>query len=231
MILTEQEIDAIQLEKSWKSALIEEFRKPYFFEIKQFLRKKKSEGKVIYPPSSQIFNAFNSTPLDKVKVVILGQDPYHGAGQAMGLCFSVPVGIAMPPSLVNIFKEIHQDAGLDIPKHGNLSYWASQGVLLLNSILTVEANNAASHAKAGWHFFTDAAIHAISKHNTGVVFMLWGNFARAKKALINAEKHFILESAHPSPLSAYNGFMGCKHFSQCNTILQQQNKAPIDWRI
>jgi uracil-DNA glycosylase len=184
----------------------------------------------VYPPGRLIFNAFAKTPFDRLKVVILGQDPYHGEGQAHGLSFSVPEGVSQPPSLVNIFKEIKNDLGIEPPRHGNLESWAEQGVFLLNAILTVRRAEAASHSKAGWASFTDAVIRNISEHKSGIVFLLWGNFARQKKSLIDLNKHFVLESAHPSPLSA-NGFFGCKHFSKTNSILQQQGLPAINWQI
>lgn len=220
----------VQIEESWKNALAEEFGKTYFSDIKQFLVREKSSGKVIFPPGSLIFNAFNKTPFDKVKVVILGQDPYHNPGEAMGLSFSVPKNVRIPPSLQNIYKEIQRDLGFAPPKHGDLSSWAEQGVLLLNAMLTVEANKAASHKDIGWQKFTDAVIHQISTQKSGVVFMLWGNFAKSKRALIDAGKHHILEAAHPSPLAG-NAFQGCSHFSRANVLLVQQGQNPIDWQI
>jgi uracil-DNA glycosylase len=222
----------IQLEESWKQPLIEQFGKPYFLELKRFLKDEKAQGKIIYPKGSQIFNAYNSTPFDAVKVVILGQDPYHGVGQAHGLCFSVQYGVKPPPSLVNIYKEIKNCyPDFQIPEHGNLQTWANQGVFLLNSILTVEANKAASHQKRGWEEFTNASIEALSKNKEGVIFLLWGNFAQQKAALIDERKHFILKAAHPSPFSVHNGFFGCGHFLKTNQILQQQNKQEIDWQL
>lgn len=220
-----------QLEESWKKVLAEEFVQPYFSELKAFLQAEKRAGKTIYPPGPLIFNAFNSTPFDKVKVVILGQDPYHGKGQAHGLCFSVPKGIKAPPSLVNIFKEIRNDLNLPIPRHGDLSYWASQGVFLLNTILTVEAKMPASHQGKGWETFTDRVIQVISEQRTGVVFLLWGRFAQNKAALIDAGKHHILKAPHPSPFSANTGFLGCKHFSRANALLKQQGLTPVDWSL
>lgn len=219
-----------QIEASWKNILRDEFQKDYFFKLKMFLIEEK-KSQVVFPPSPLIFNAFNFTPFDKVKVVILGQDPYHGPGQAHGLCFSVPNGIQKPPSLVNIFKEIHADLGLSIPKNGNLEKWAKQGVLLLNATLTVRAHQAGSHQKKGWEQFTDAAIASISKERTGVVFLLWGAYAQAKVALIDQSKHHILTSPHPSPLSVTRGFYGCKHFSKTNEFLRLQGKPEIDWGI
>lgn len=220
-----------QIEESWKIMMNDEFRKPYFTELKNFLLEEKKQGKVIYPPGSQIFSAFNHTPYDKVKVVIMGQDPYHGAGQANGLCFSVSTGIKPPPSLVNIFKELHDDLQLPIPQSGNLEKWADNGVLLLNASLTVRANEPNSHADKGWQIFTDAVIEKLSAERKGLVFLLWGKFAQAKENLIDASKHFILKAAHPSPFSAYNGFFGCRHFSKANELLMQQQAAPVDWRL
>jgi len=220
-----------KIEESWRKVLAEEFGKPYFAALKSFLMEEKRSGKIIYPPGSLLFNAFNTTPFDKVKVVILGQDPYHGPGQAHGLCFSVPKGIKPPPSLVNIFKEIKDDLDIPIPGHGDLSYWAKQGVFLLNAMLTVQANNPASHQGKGWEQFTDAVISKISAEKRGVVFMLWGRFAQNKAELIDSSKHFILKAAHPSPFSAYSGFMGCRHFSGANAILEQEGMTPIDWAL
>ena len=198
----------IQIDDSWKIALADEFDKPYFKELRHFLTTEKQSGKTIYPPGSLIFNAFNSTPFDKVKVVILGQDPYHGDGQAHGLCFSVQYGVKPPPSLVNIYKELKSDVGFEIPAHGNLQKWTEQGVFLLNAMLTVEANQPASHQKKGWEEFTNAVIQKLSKERSGLIFMLWGNFAQQKAVLIDETKHTILKAAHPSPFSAYNGFFG-----------------------
>lgn len=221
----------VKIENSWKEQLQKEFTKPYFLQIVTHLKTEKATGATIYPPGSLIFNAFNTTPFSEVKVVILGQDPYHGPNQAMGLCFSVPDGIPPPPSLQNIFKELHADIGMPIPATGNLTPWAKQGVLLLNAILTVRANEAASHSKIGWMNFTDAAIKKISEEKSGIVFLLWGRFAQEKQQFIDATKHFILKAAHPSPLSAHNGFLGCKHFSKTNEILIKQGKTPIDWKL
>lgn len=217
-----------KIEPSWKSVLIDEFNKPYFVALKDFLVEEKKKY-VVYPAGANIFNAFACTPFDQVKVVIIGQDPYHGPGQAHGLSFSVPEGIQKPPSLVNIFKELHDDIGKPIPESGNLEAWAKQGVLLLNATLTVRANQAGSHQKHGWEQFTDSVISTLSKQKTGLVFLLWGRFAQDKATLIDASKHFILKAAHPSPLSAYNGFFGCKHFSKANEILLSQGKTPIAW--
>lgn len=218
------------IEKSWKKALWNEFQKPSFSELKEFLLKEKSQH-IVYPPGPQIFNAFLLTPLTQVKVVILGQDPYHGKGQAHGLCFSVPQGIKPPPSLVNIFKEIHDDLSLEIPYHGNLEAWARQGVLLLNATLTVRASAPGSHQKKGWEEFTDNVIKTISEQKEHVVFILWGRYAQAKKTLINESKHLVLTSAHPSPFSAYSGFFGCGHFSKTNAYLQKHGIEEIDWSL
>lgn len=220
----------VQIEESWKQVLADEFQQPYFAAIKTFLVNEKKAGKTIYPPGPLIFNAFNKTPFDQVKVVILGQDPYHNPGEAMGLCFSVPKGVRVPPSLVNIFKEIQDDLGLPVPSHGDLTHWAEQGVLLLNAILTVEARKPTSHQKIGWQTFTDAVIRHISREKEGVVFLLWGNFAKGKKALIDETKHYVLEAAHPSPLAG-NAFMGNGHFSRTNEILEKQGKKAIEWMV
>ncbi|MBR1872037.1 MAG: uracil-DNA glycosylase [Bacteroidales bacterium] len=220
----------VKIEKSWKAALGEEFDKPYFSSLVNFLHGEKAGGKVIYPPGSLIFRAFELTPLDKVKVVILGQDPYHGQGQAMGLSFSVPRGIPAPPSLKNIFKEIESDTGVRMSGSPDLEPWARQGVLLLNSILTVQAGVAASHSRIGWQEFTDAVIRCISDNCNGVVFLLWGNYARNKKALIDTSRHHVLEAAHPSPLAG-GAFFGCRHFSKTNEILVSQGMEPIDWQL
>ena len=220
----------VQIEESWKQVLSDEFRQPYFAEIKSFLLAERAAGKVIYPPGPLIFSAFNTTPFDRVNVVILGQDPYHNPGEAMGLCFSVPKGKKVPPSLVNIYKEINRDLGFAIPAHGDLTPWAEQGVLLLNAMLTVEANKPASHQKIGWQTFTDAVIRHISEKKEGVVFLLWGKFAQGKKALIDETKHSVLQSPHPSPLAG-NGFQGCGHVGRTNELLDKQGKPPIDWRL
>jgi uracil-DNA glycosylase len=222
----------VKMEPSWKEELKNEFTRPYFLEIVTVLKTEKSAGKTIYPPGPLIFNAFNQTPLDKVKVVILGQDPYHNPGQAHGLSFSVPAGIKPPPSLVNMYREIQTDTGIAMPvNYGNLTHWAEQGVLLLNAILTVRANEPASHAKIGWMNFTDAVIQKISDHKKGVVFLLWGKFAQEKQVLVDETKHFLLKAAHPSPFSVERGFYGCKHFSKTNELLIQQGLAPIDWKL
>ena len=218
------------IEESWKAVLSDEFNKPYFQELKEFLIEEKKKFR-IFPPGPLIFNAFNNTPFQKVKVVIIGQDPYHGYGQAHGLCFSVPAGVPKPPSLVNIFKELANDLGISPPVHGNLEIWAKQGVLLLNATLTVRENQAGSHQHRGWEVFTNEVIRRLSEQKEGVIFVLWGNFAIAKKELINLSKHPVLTAAHPSPLSASNGFFGCKHFSKINEILKKQGKEEIDWRL
>jgi uracil-DNA glycosylase len=220
---------AVKIDYSWYAVLKEQFEAPYFAELKQFLVAERAQH-TCYPPGSKIFNAFDSTPFDKVKVVILGQDPYHEPGQAMGLCFSVPQGVQVPPSLVNIIKEINADLGTQIPVTcGDLSGWAAQGVLLLNATLTVRAHQAGSHQRHGWETFTDAAIQALCKQRKGIVFMLWGSYAIAKRAFIDPNKHLVLTAPHPSPLSAYRGFFGCCHFSRANTYLQEHGQQPIDW--
>jgi len=221
----------VQIEQSWKEVLQQEFTKPYFQQIITFLKTEKASGKIIYPPGGLIFNAFLQTPFNEVKVVVLGQDPYHGPGQAHGLSFSVPDNVKPPPSLVNIFKELQQDVGLPIPQNGNLTSWAKQGVLLLNAVLTVSARDAASHAKIGWMHFTDAVIKTISQQKEGVIFLLWGKFAHDKQGLIDETKHYVLKAAHPSPFSADKGFFGCKHFSKTNELLIQQGKEPVDWSL
>ena len=220
----------VKIEQSWKEALAGEFGKPYFASLVSFLRNEKAAGKVIYPPGSQIFRAFDLTPVQNVKVVILGQDPYHGPGQAHGLSFSVPSGVPAPPSLKNIFKEIETDLGVRMSGHPNLENWARQGVLLLNAVLTVRAAEAASHSRIGWQEFTDAVIKYISDNCEGVVFMLWGNFARGKSELIDHSRHCVLEAAHPSPL-ARGAFFGCRHFSQANNYLLSTSRTPINWQL
>jgi uracil-DNA glycosylase len=220
---------SVKIDPSWYTVLQPQFEAPYFAELKAFLVAERQQH-TCYPPGSLIFNAFDSTPFDKVKVVILGQDPYHEPGQAMGLCFSVPQGIQVPPSLVNIIKEINADLGTQIPVScGDLSGWAQQGVLLLNATLTVRAHQAGSHQRHGWETFTDTAIQALSQQRSGLVFLLWGSYAIAKKSLIDSTKHCILTAPHPSPLSAYRGFFGCRHFSQANNYLAAHGQQPIDW--
>lgn len=221
----------VKIEASWKEVLKHEFTKPYFLQVAAHLKTERATGATIYPPGQLIFNAFSFTPFQEVKVVILGQDPYHGPGQAHGLSFSVPDGIKPPPSLVNIYKELQEDIGMPIPNTGNLTHWAKQGVLLLNAVLTVRANEPASHAKIGWMDFTDAVIRKISDEKEGVVFLLWGRFAQEKQVLIDATKHHVLKAAHPSPFSADKGFFGCKHFSRTNALLMKQGLSPIDWSI
>ena len=220
----------VRIEASWKEALKDEFEQPYFQAIATFLKNEKAAGKVIFPPGPQIFNAFDSTKFQSVKVVVLGQDPYHNPGEAMGLCFSVPKGVRIPPSLLNIYKELAADVGTTIPDHGDLSKWASQGVFLLNAMLTVEKNQAASHQKIGWQNFTDAVIRTLSEKREHLVFLLWGNFAKKKSELIDPNKHLILEAAHPSPLAG-GAFFGCRHFSKTNEYLAANGKEPIDWQI
>ena len=220
----------VRIEQSWKAALQDEFEKPYFAQLAQHLHSEKAAGRVIYPPGSLIFRAFDLTPLNEVKVVILGQDPYHGPGQAMGLSFSVPDGVPAPPSLKNIFKEIEDDLGIRMSGNTNLEPWASQGVLLLNSVLTVQAGLAASHSRIGWQEFTDAVIRCVSDRCSGVVFLLWGRYASEKASLIDTSKHVVLTAAHPSPL-ARGAFFGCKHFSKTNSILVREGKTPINWQL
>lgn len=222
----------VQIHPSWKQVLKQEFTKPYFLQLVTFIKTERAQGKTIFPPGSLIFNAFNSTPFKEVKVVILGQDPYHGAGQAQGLSFSVPRGIPPPPSLGNIFKELRSDLGIEMPPgYGDLTHWAEQGVFLLNAILTVRAGEPASHAKYGWAEFTDKVIETISAETTNTVFMLWGKFAQEKQGLIDENKHLVLKAAHPSPLAANNGFFGCKHFSKANQYLSKNKRMPINWKI
>ncbi len=222
---------AVQIDESWKEVLKEEFDKTYFQHIITFLKAEKSAGKIIFPPGPLFFNAFEKTPFSKLKVVIIGQDPYHNAGQAHGLSFSVPDKVAKPPSLQNIFKELKNDLGIDIPPNGNLEKWAEQGVLLLNASLSVRQNEPASHSNIGWLQFTDQVIKKISEQKEGIVFLLWGKFAQEKQSLIDETKHFVLKAAHPSPFSADKGFFGCKHFSKTNELLIRQNKEPIDWKL
>ena len=227
-----QQIDpsSIRIESSWREKLAFEFSKPYFAQIKEFLSSQKTNGTTIFPPGPLIFNAFDQTPFYKVRVVILGQDPYHNPGQAMGLCFSVPKNVALPASLKNIYKEMHRDIGFNIPNHGDLTAWASQGVFLLNTILTVERNKAGSHSNIGWQLFTNAVIRILSEEREGLIFLLWGNYARSKKELIDTTKHTVLEAAHPSPL-ARDAFNGCSHFSTVNNILKKRGEPPINWAL
>lgn len=212
------------------SPLAEEFKQPYMTTLRQFLLERKSLGAVIYPPGELIFNALNSTPFEKVKVVILGQDPYHGPGQAHGLCFSVQDGVSLPPSLINIYKELASDLDCEIPTGGDLQHWADQGVLLLNAVLTVERGQAASHQGKGWERFTDRVVSALNDGRDGLVFMLWGSYAIKKGSVIDRGRHLVLTAPHPSPLSAYRGFFGCRHFSSANEWLCEKGEAPIDWR-
>ena len=218
------------IEESWREILQDEFDQPYFYDLKSFLVQERTKYR-IFPPGSRIFNAFNLTPFHKVKVVILGQDPYHGAGQAHGLCFSVQDGIARPPSLINIFRELETDCGIPASLNGNLTKWAEQGVLLLNATLTVRENQAGSHQNHGWERFTDRAIRELSARRENLVFVLWGNFAIAKRAMIDESRHLVLTAAHPSPLSVYRGFFGCRHFSKINDFLRSKGIGEIDWRI
>lgn len=220
----------IKLDESWKQLLADEFDKPYFKQLKQFLLDEKAQGYTIYPPGSQIFAALNHTPVNRIKAVILGQDPYHGPGQAHGLCFSVNDGIPIPPSLQNIFKELKTDLGCSIPASGNLSKWADQGVLLLNATLTVRAGQAGSHQNKGWETFTDKMIETLSHTQTHLVFMLWGKYAQSKQTLIDGSRHLVLTAAHPSPL-ARGAFFGCKHFSACNAYLQANHLTPVNWQL
>jgi len=223
--------ERLQLETSWKERLGDVFAMPELQQLAAFLRAEKAAGKVIFPPGSQIFAALDSTPFDRVKVVILGQDPYHGPGQAHGLCFSVAPGVAVPPSLQNIFKEIARDLDLPRPTHGCLTSWAKQGVLLLNTVLTVERGLAGSHQGKGWEILTDACIETLNREREGLVFLLWGSHAQAKGRLIDSQRHLILKAPHPSPLSAHRGFLGCGHFSRVNRYLEQSGRSPIDWSL
>lgn len=222
---------APKLEQSWLNVLGDEFDKPYMIELKAFLLAEKKSGKVIYPPADLWFNALNTTAFDRVKVVILGQDPYHGPGQAHGLCFSVQRGVPPPPSLQNMFKELKSDLGIAAPQHGNLQHWAEQGVLLLNSVLTVEQAHANAHQGRGWETFTDACIAHLNREREGLVFLLWGSYAQRKGQLIDRSRHCVLEAPHPSPLSAHRGFLGCKHFSKTNCYLEERGERPIDWSL
>lgn len=221
----------VDLEASWYGPLAPEFEQPYMRDLRAFLLAEKKSGKRIFPSGREFFNAFTHTPLPSVKVVILGQDPYHGEGQAHGLCFSVRPGVAVPPSLQNIYKELHAELGLPIPGHGHLTAWADQGVLLLNSVLSVECARAASHQGKGWERFTDRVIEVINEQREGVVFLLWGSYAQRKGAIIDGERHCVLKAPHPSPLSAHRGFFGCGHFAAANRYLQGRGMSPIDWRL
>jgi uracil-DNA glycosylase len=227
--MTQAEVNP-KIEASWKAKLSREFNQPYFSELKNFLQQEKQNGETIYPPGPQIFNCFNKTPFDLVKVVILGQDPYHGPGQAHGLCFSVQVGVKPPPSLANIFKELAADVGFKIPDHGSLESWASQGVLLLNSGLTVRDGQPASHQGKGWETFTDGVVKILNDEKEGLIFLLWGKPAQLKGFLIDPVRHHILKAPHPSPFSAYTGFFGCRHFSKTNDLLLKMGREPIDWQ-
>ena len=225
------EMKKVQLHDSWLSRLGDQFEQEYMHKLREFLLTRKQHRAVIYPPGAQIFNALNSTPFEQVRVVILGQDPYHGPGQAHGLCFSVLPGVRIPPSLANIYREIQDDLGIPVPHHGYLQSWAEQGVLLLNAVLTVERGQAGSHQGKGWETFTDTVVRVLNDEGDGLVFMLWGAYALRKGAMINRRKHLVLTAPHPSPLSAHRGFLGCKHFSSANEYLEQQQKLPIDWSV
>jgi len=222
---------AVQLEGSWLVQLAPQFEQPYMADLRSFLLAQKQAGKTVFPAGGEIFNAFAHTPLERVKVVILGQDPYHGPGQAHGLCFSVRPGVPVPPSLQNIFKEIRDELGYPIPAHGDLTSWADQGVLLLNSVLSVEAGRAASHQGKGWEQFTDEVIDVVNREREGVVFMLWGSYAQRKGSIIDRQRHCVLTAPHPSPLSAHRGFFGCGHFVKANAYLESRGQEPIDWRL
>lgn len=221
----------VKLEPGWLAALGDQFDQPYMQQLKAFLAQEKADGKVIYPIGSQWFNAFNTTPFDQVKVVILGQDPYHGPGQAHGLCFSVLPGVKVPPSLVNIYKELNGDLGIPVPAHGCLNHWAEQGVLLLNATLTVEQARAGAHQGKGWEEFTDRAVAVLNDRREHLIFMLWGSHAQKKGVVIDSDKHLVLKAPHPSPLSAYRGFLGCGHFSRANAYLEKTGQTPIDWSL
>jgi uracil-DNA glycosylase len=224
-------VEGVKLEESWRQALAPEFEDPYMSELRRFLMEEKSAGKRIFPKGSEYFRALDLTPLDKLKVVILGQDPYHGLGQAHGLCFSVQPGVRIPPSLVNIYKELQSDLGIAPARHGFLEHWARQGVLLLNSVLTVEEARAASHQGKGWERFTDAVIRVVNERCDGVVFLLWGSYAQKKASFVDQTRHLVLRSPHPSPLSAHNGFFGSGHFSKTNAFLVSKGKEPVDWEL
>ncbi|MEP1470277.1 MAG: uracil-DNA glycosylase [Halieaceae bacterium] len=221
----------VRLEGSWLAHLQDQFEQPYMKALGEFLRAEKRAGKRIFPPGSELFSAFDHTPLQQLKVVILGQDPYHGEGQAHGLCFSVRPGVPIPPSLKNIYKEIHSELNLPVPAHGDLTSWADQGVLLLNSVLSVESAQAASHRGKGWEIFTDRVIEVVNREREGVVFLLWGSYAQKKGAIIDRNRHCVLEAPHPSPLSAHRGFFGCGHFVAANNYLQARGETPVDWRL
>lgn len=223
--------EQVVMDASWKAVLYDEFDKPYFHQLKAFLQQQKKENATIYPPGKDIFRAFNSTPFHDVRVVILGQDPYHGTGQAHGLSFSVQHGVAIPPSLRNMYEELRQDVGFVIPSHGNLEEWSKRGVLLLNAILTVRASQPGSHQGQGWETFTTAAIQALSEQRQGIVFMLWGRYAQEKGAIIDTSRHLVLKAAHPSPFSAHKGFLGCRHFSSANDYLRAQGHEPVNWQL
>ncbi|NKI17079.1 uracil-DNA glycosylase [Spongiibacter sp. KMU-166] len=224
-------VRAVQLEESWLEVLAEEFDRDYMRQLRGYLRERKAQGAQIFPPGPQWFAALNSTPFKRVKIVVLGQDPYHGPGQAHGLCFSVLPGVAVPPSLQNIYKELHADVGMTIPGHGYLQAWAEQGVLLLNNVLTVEQGQAGAHQGRGWEQFTDAAVAALNSQREGLVFLLWGSHAQKKGAVIDASRHLVLKAPHPSPLSAYRGFFGCGHFSAANRYLESRGESAIDWQL
>lgn len=221
----------IKLESSWKSRLASEFRQEYMVQLREFLLERKRARAVIYPAGENIFNALNSTPFERVRVVILGQDPYHGPGQAHGLCFSVRLGVPTPPSLINIFKEVESDLGIAPPNHGNLQSWAEQGVLLLNAVLTVERGRAGAHQGKGWERFTDQVVRQLNAERDGLVFLLWGSYALKKGAVIDRDRHLVLSAPHPSPLSAHRGFFGCGHFSQANNYLEERGLEPVDWSL
>lgn len=230
--MSEAVLSRVRLEPEWKQALAAEFSAPYMIRLRAFLEQEKLAGKTIYPPGPEIFNAMNMTPLSRVRVVVLGQDPYHGPGQAHGLCFSVRRGVAAPPSLLNIFRELKNDLGLPMPRHGELTHWAEQGVLLLNSVLTVEAGKAGSHQNQGWETFTDAAVRVLNEQRDHLVFLLWGSYAHRKGRMIDAERHLVLRAAHPSPLSANRGgWFGNHHFSTTNHYLERHGHAPVDWSL
>jgi uracil-DNA glycosylase len=225
------EMRTVQLHKSWLEHLGEQFNQDYMQDLRDFLLTRKKHHALIYPPGGQIFNALNTTPFEDVRVVILGQDPYHGPGQAHGLCFSVLPGVRIPPSLANIYREIEADLGISKPQHGYLQSWAEQGVLLLNSVLTVERGQAGSHQGKGWEQFTDSVVQLLNNKREGLVFMLWGSYAMKKGAVIDRQKHLVLNAPHPSPLSAHRGFLGCRHFSSANKYLQQHQRSPVDWSV